>query len=67
VIDVAAEREKIEKEIDYLLGFMKSVESKLSNEKFVANAKPDLVDKERKKLADAEAKIEALQKSLNTL
>ncbi len=67
VIDVAAEREKIEKEIDYLQGFMKSVESKLSNEKFVANAKPDLVDKERKKLADAEAKIEALQKSLNTL
>ncbi len=67
VIDVAAEREKIEKEIDYLQGFMKSVESKLSNEKFVANAKPDLVDKERKKLSDAEAKIEALQKSLKTL
>ncbi len=67
VIDVAAEREKIEKEIDYLQGFMKSVESKLSNEKFVANAKPDLVEKERKKLADAEAKIEALQKSLKTL
>ncbi len=67
VIDVAAEREKIEKEIEYLQGFMKSVEAKLSNEKFVSNAKPELVEKERQKRADAEAKIAVLQKSLQSL
>lgn len=63
-VDEAAEREKIEKEIAYLEGFMKSVDAKLSNEKFVANAKPELVEKERQKKADAEAKIEVLRKSL---
>ena len=63
-VDEAAEREKIEKEIAYLEGFMKSVDAKLSNEKFVANAKPELVEKERQKKADAAAKIEVLRKSL---
>jgi valyl-tRNA synthetase len=43
---------------------MKSVDAKLSNEKFVANAKPELVEKERQKKADAAAKIEILRKSL---
>ena len=60
-VDEAAEREKIEKEIAYLEGFMKSVDAKLSNEKFVANAKPELVEKERQKKADAAAKIEVLK------
>lgn len=64
-VDEAAEREKMEKEIVYLEGFMKSVDAKLSNEKFVANAKPELVEKERQKKADAAAKIEVLKKSLN--
>jgi valyl-tRNA synthetase len=63
-VDEAAEREKMEKEIEYLEGFMKSVDAKLSNEKFVANAKPELVEKERQKKADAAAKIEILRKSL---
>jgi valyl-tRNA synthetase len=66
-IDVAAEKEKMEKEIEYLQGFMKSVDAKLSNEKFVANAKPELVEKERQKKADAEAKIEVLKKSIAAL
>lgn len=66
-IDAEAEKEKITKEIEYLLGFMKSVEAKLSNEKFVANAKPELVEKERQKKADAEAKIEVLKGSLSSL
>ena len=60
-VDEAAEREKMEKEIEYLEGFMKSVDAKLSNEKFVANAKPELVEKERQKKADAAAKIEILK------
>ncbi|OYU95247.1 MAG: valine--tRNA ligase [Bacteroidetes bacterium B1(2017)] len=64
VVDAEAEREKVEKEIIYLEGFMKSVDAKLSNEKFVANAKPELVEKERQKKADAAQKIEVLRKSL---
>lgn len=66
-IDADAEKEKIEKEIDYLKGFLKSVEAKLSNEKFVANAKPELVEKERQKKADAETKLAALEASLKSL
>ncbi|MCG9880285.1 MAG: valine--tRNA ligase [Bacteroidia bacterium] len=64
-VDAAAEQEKILKEIAYLEGFIKSVDAKLSNEKFVANAKPELVEKERQKKADAEAKIEVLRKSIS--
>ncbi|MBC7382413.1 MAG: valine--tRNA ligase, partial [Bacteroidia bacterium] len=52
-MDTEAEKEKISKEIEYLQGFLKSVDAKLSNEKFMANAKPDLVEKERQKKADA--------------
>jgi valyl-tRNA synthetase len=66
-IDTEAEREKINKEIEYLTGFMASVDVKLSNEKFVANAKPELVEKERQKKADALAKIEILKQSLQDL
>ena len=66
-IDVEAEKAKIYKEIEYLEGFMKSVDAKLSNEKFMANAKPDLVEKERQKKADAVAKIQVLKGSLATL
>ncbi len=66
-IDAAAEKEKISKEIEYLQGFMNSVDAKLGNEKFVANAKPELVEKERQKKADAAAKIEVLKGSMASL
>ena len=66
-IDVEAEKEKINSEISYLEGFLKSVEAKLSNEKFVANAQPELVEKERQKQADALAKIDVLKDSLASL
>lgn len=66
-IDVEAEKEKIEKEIIYLQGFLKSVEGKLNNERFVSNAKPEIVENERNKKADAEAKLQALQSSLKSL
>ncbi len=59
-IDEAAEKKKIEEEIAYLQGFLKSVDAKLSNEKFVANAKPEVIEKERQKKADAEEKIKKL-------
>lgn len=66
-IDVEAERERINKELEYLKGFLTSVEKKLSNEKFVQNAKPEIVQNERNKKADAEAKIKILEESLANL
>ncbi len=49
------------KDLEYYQNFKKSVESKLANERFVANAKPEIIEKERQKLADADAKIKALE------
>lgn len=61
------EKARLQKELEYNQGFLKSVQIKLSNEKFVANAKPELVELERKKQADAEAKIKALEAQLSVL
>ena len=66
-IDADAERERIAKEIDYLQGFLRSVNAKLTNERFVQNAKPEIVANERNKKADAEAKIRLLEESLANL
>ncbi len=66
-INVEAEKEKLQKDLEYNEGFLKSVQSKLANERFVANAKPEVVDSERKKLADAEAKIKAIEEQLTSL
>ncbi len=66
-IDIEAEKERIEKEIIYLQGFLKSVDSKLNNERFVNNAKPEIVENERNKKDDAENKLQALQNSLKSL
>src|SRR5690606_41235812 len=66
-INVEAERERITKEIGYLQGFLASVEKKLSNERFVQNAKPEIVQNEQNKKADAEAKIKILEESLASL
>ena len=65
--DPAELKEESQKELDYLLGFKKSVEAKLANEKFVQNAKADLVERERQKLSDAENKIKSLQELLARL
>lgn len=67
MIDTEAERAKLAKEIDYLNGFKASIEKKLSNERFVAKAPATVVEGERKKLADAEAKIARLTDSLQAL
>ncbi len=66
-INVEEEKIRLAKEIDYNKGFLKSVQIKLSNEKFVANAKPELIALERKKQADAEAKLKALEEQLSAL
>jgi len=59
------ERKKLVEELDYTKGFLAQVEQKLGNERFVANARPEMVEKERRKKEDAEAKISALAKVLN--
>ncbi len=66
-IDVEAEKKKIQEELNYTEGFLKSVEKKLSNERFVNNAPEKVVAVEKAKKADAEAKIEALRASLKNL
>lgn len=66
-IDVDAEIEKLEAELVYLQGFLNSVMKKLGNEKFVANAKAEVVDAERKKQADSESKIKTIEETIQTL
>lgn len=66
-IDVIAERERLEKERDYLIGFLKSVNAKLGNERFMANAKPEVVENELKKKADAEARLKIVEDNLRGL
>lgn len=66
-IDVVAELKKLQAELVYLEGFLNSVVKKLSNERFVQNAKPEIVDNERKKQADAESKIATLKESIAAL
>lgn len=66
-LDLGEEKEKTEEELKYLKGFLISVEKKLSNEKFVANAKPEVVEVERKKQKDAQDKIAILEEKLKSL
>ncbi|RRO21847.1 valine--tRNA ligase [Flavobacteriaceae bacterium 14752] len=66
-IDIEAEKEKIQKDLDYYQGFLKSVDKKLSNKRFVDNAPEQVVNKEKQKQADALAKIETLKESLQNL
>ena len=66
-IDTEAELKKLEEELKYAQGFLKSVEAKLSNEKFVNGAPAAVVDKERKKKSDAEAKIKVLEQQIAAL
>ena len=66
-IDVAAEISKLEEELKYTEGFLKSVQKKLSNERFVSGAPEQVVASEKKKEADAIAKIETLKTSLKNL
>ena len=66
-IDVDAEIEKLKAELDYTEGFLKSVQKKLSNERFVNNAPEQVVAVEKKKQSEAEAKIETIKASLASL
>lgn len=66
-LDLGEEKTKTEEELKYLKGFLISVDKKLSNEKFVANAKPEVVESERKKQKDAQDKIAILEEKLKSL
>lgn len=66
-LDLGEEKKKTEEELTYLKGFLISVDKKLSNEKFVANAKPEVVEVERQKQKDAQDKIVILEEKLKSL
>ena len=67
ILHLCGYKDKTEEEIKYLKGFLISVDKKLSNEKFVANAKPEVVEIERKKQKDAQDKIALLEEKLKSL
>ncbi|MFT3753932.1 MAG: valine--tRNA ligase [Paludibacter sp.] len=67
LINVEEEVAKMEAEIKYFEGFIDSVMKKLGNERFVANAKPEVVEAERKKKANAESKIASLKDGIEAL
>ena len=67
LIDLDAERKKLEGELQHLEGFLANVEKKLQNERFVQNAPAAVVEMERKKQADAQQKIAALRDTLANL
>ncbi len=58
------QRTQLQKDLEYLKGFLVTVDKKLSNERFVQNAKPEIIENERKKKADAEAKIRVIEETL---
>jgi valyl-tRNA synthetase len=66
-LDTTSQKEQLQKDLEYLKGFLASVEKKLSNERFIQNAKTEVVEVERKKKADAEAKIKVIEESLQNL
>lgn len=61
------EKEKLQKELEYLKGFLESVRKKLSNEKFIQNAKTELVEKEKQKEQDARSKIQTIEEELKRI
>ena len=66
-IDVENLKAELFKDLEYQKGFLLSVMKKLNNEKFVANAKPEVIASEQKKKANAEARIKTIEESLINL
>jgi len=66
-IDLDFEKKKLNEDLSYTKGFLKSVQGKLNNERFVSNAPQKVVDIERKKEADALSKIAVLEKKISSL
>jgi len=66
-VDIKSEVERLKKELDYNIQFLKSVENKLKNKNFIDNAPKDIVEKEKKKVNDTNTKIKAIEKALSDL
>ena len=66
-LDTATLKDDLLKDLEHQKGFLLSVDKKLSNEKFVQNAKPEVLALEQKKKADAEARIKTIEESLSTI
>ncbi len=66
-VDISAEKAKLNEELSYTRGFLESVDKKLSNERFVSGAPAQVVEMERKKKSDAEARIRVLEEKLREL
>lgn len=66
-VDPEEEKKKLEKELEYMEGFLRGVDKKLSNEKFVSGAPAQVVENEKKKKEDALEKIQAIKESLAVL
>jgi valyl-tRNA synthetase len=66
-IDTASLKENLLKDLSHQQGFLESVDKKLLNEKFVQNAKPEVLAIEQKKKADALARIQTIEESLAQL
>ena len=66
-VDLESEKKKIQEELEYTKGFLKSVQNKLQNEKFMAGAPEQVVVGERKKEADALSKIAILEEKLSSM
>ena len=66
-VNISEEIKKLQKELDYAKGFLKSVEGKLNNERFINNAPEQVVANERKKLSDTKEKIKILEDKIKSL
>ena len=66
-VDAIAETEKLQKELDYTVGFLDTVMKKLANERFVNHAPTQVVETEKTKMADAEAKIRILREQIEAM
>ena len=62
-----SEIKKLNKELEYNIGFLKSVDSKLKNKNFISNAPKEIIDKEKQKIIDTEQKIKSIKKSISEL
>ena len=67
LVDTEKEKERLQKEINNLEGYVKGLSAKLSNDKFVKNAPADIVDIEKKKLDEAEGKIGKMKEQLTVI
>ena len=66
-VDIKNEIEKLQKDLDYNKGFLKSVENKLNNKNFVNNAPEQVVNNEKRKMSDIQEKIQILEDKINDL